>query len=572
MKKNIRLETLAVLITSLFCSGSLHLEADLNTDNFVDISDFGILSSDYSGIEDFYLIEELNSEWLLASSGNYEQDLYLPLGNAMVPGSSYPRVIELSNGNLVATFSRFPEDYSKVPYFPVYKSCDGGRSWNKISEIHDTHNGSSSIRWGMRWQPVLFEMPRDVVGCPEGAILCAGITVSPDWQHIKIDVYRSLDEGLSWSYLSTVAEGNWGSQPIWEPFFTLGDDDKLYCFFSDERDPEHEQKISHKSSSTGGYFWGDLTEDVALGTNLRPGMPIVERMPNGEYIMVYEIVKLQGNPIYYKISSSLSNWPDSSQRGTKITSECGYTPGSSPFVTSGTYNQNGSAVIVSGMFQSPGTARGSDNFINFNNARGSWYRMQNPLEYQIYNKEGYSRSIEISSDNTTLYSMAPVNHQGEKAKISFNMLPIKIMNGFNYRLTPASHLNLNADVESASNENGAAVILWDILDNPNQSWKFEIAEKTEQATYYKLKNINSSQYLAVGGGSMYDGATLCQWPETGNHSQHWSLEYTGGGFYYLQARHSGKVLQVNPNGIHKRLVQYTKNGSDEQRWLILPVE
>jgi hypothetical protein len=41
-----------------------------------------------------------------------------------------------------------------APYFPVYQSTDGGRSWAYPSRVTDTVNG-----YGMRWNPQIYELP-----------------------------------------------------------------------------------------------------------------------------------------------------------------------------------------------------------------------------------------------------------------------------------------------------------------------------------------------------------------------------------------------------------------------------
>ena len=49
---------------------------------------------------------------------------------------TYPRVVELSDGTILATVSfRNPEE--EKPYFPIYESKDGGWTWKHISNLTD---------------------------------------------------------------------------------------------------------------------------------------------------------------------------------------------------------------------------------------------------------------------------------------------------------------------------------------------------------------------------------------------------------------------------------------------------
>jgi hypothetical protein len=49
---------------------------------------------------------------------------------------SYPRVVELSDGTILATISwRNPD--TPQPYFPIYASKDGGWTWKHISNLTD---------------------------------------------------------------------------------------------------------------------------------------------------------------------------------------------------------------------------------------------------------------------------------------------------------------------------------------------------------------------------------------------------------------------------------------------------
>lgn len=291
---------------------------------------------------------------LPGSAGAYgPSTLYTPPSSDPNPGCLYARAMQLqyqstssNNGKMYATFEQYK---SGTPVFPIYESTNNGQSWTQVGSVSDTVNG-----WGMRYQPFLYELPQAIGNLAKGTLLCAGNSIPNDLSKTKIDIYYSTNLGRSWTFLSSVASGgradpNGSNDPVWEPFLLVSNN-KLICFYSDERDASHNQKIVHQTS-TNGTTWGSVVNDVALGS-LRPGMPVIARMANGNYIMTYEIVGLSGNPCHYQTSSNPESWNASSQ-GTKFGS------GGSPYVT---VMPNGKIVL--------GTYGTGNVYVNANNMSG----------------------------------------------------------------------------------------------------------------------------------------------------------------------------------------------------------
>ena len=262
------------------------------------------------------------------------QTMYTPPSGAPSPGSLYPRALRLqhngsANGTLLATFEQYT---SGTPVFPVYRSTDNGNSWSKLSDIADTQNG-----WGMRWQPELFELPTAIGDFPAGTILAAGDSVPSDRSATKIDLYASTDRGQTWSFVSNIATGGAaldtnGNTPVWEPFFLVSGG-KLIVYYSDQRDPDHGQKIVHQVS-TDARTWGAVVDDVAMPTfSNRPGMPTVAKLPNGNYVLSYEYGGApEGNfSVYYKISSDPEAF--GSVTGIPLRTTDGVVPQSAPYMT-----------------------------------------------------------------------------------------------------------------------------------------------------------------------------------------------------------------------------------------------
>jgi hypothetical protein len=108
----------------------------------------------------------------------------------------------------------------------------------------------------------------------------------------KIQLYASTDAGLTWQFLSTVAEGGQanttnGATPVWEPFLLLHNDN-LICYYSDQRDPNFGQKLAHQTS-TDLRNWGPVVDDATGPAYAdRPGMTSVARLRGDLWIMTYE--------------------------------------------------------------------------------------------------------------------------------------------------------------------------------------------------------------------------------------------------------------------------------------------
>ncbi|KAK2812752.1 hypothetical protein FQN50_001081 [Emmonsiellopsis sp. PD_5] len=251
--------------------------------------------------------------------------------SASAPGVWYGRS-EIIGDTLYATER---STYSEPPVFPIHKSTDGGKTWTHISDVKDTVNG-----WGLRYQPHLYILKNDMGGYAAGTMLLAGNSVPEDLHATYIDLYASTDKGVTWKFVSNIAIGGEavsqnGHDPIWEPFL-MEYDGRLICYYSDQRDPAHGQKLVHQST-TDLRNWDDVKTDVANPKySERPGMPTVALMPNGKYILFYENVGREssngGVPVYYRISSDPFNFNDADEH--RLIAANGYAPnGGSPYVT-----------------------------------------------------------------------------------------------------------------------------------------------------------------------------------------------------------------------------------------------
>ncbi|MCJ1311283.1 hypothetical protein MMC25_004954 [Agyrium rufum] len=272
--------------------------------------------------------------------------------NYTVPGTLYARTVLLEDGVLLATWENYSPEPPEV-YFPIFRSTNGGETWKEIAHVTDQVNG-----WGLRYQPFLYELPSAMGGYPKGTVLLAGNSIPTNLSNTQIDLYASPDKGYTWKFVSHIAAGGEalpdnGLTPVWEPFLMLYNS-KLVCYYSDQRDPAHGQKLVHQTS-TDLKTWAAPVDDVAYANyTARPGMTTVTKLPNGKYMMTYEYgggpgFSVYSFPAYYRINANPLDFRNSV--GYPVKTANGTQPQSSPYITwSPIGGKNGIIAVSTGTY------------------------------------------------------------------------------------------------------------------------------------------------------------------------------------------------------------------------------
>jgi hypothetical protein len=292
----------------------------------------------------------------------------------------------------------------------------------------------------MKYQPHLFELPQQVGEFPAGTIFCSGNSIPKDMSSTELLVYVSRDGGKSWEYFSSIIKGgraiypNKGETPVWEPFLGLDKSGRLVAYYSDERyeNKKLDQILSHKVSEDGGKTWGAEVFDVAVPDGkTRPGMAIIDRLPNGKYIMVFEIVGVEGIPIHYKLSDDGLNFGDPADLGKRIMNKEGHFLRSTPYVIWTPFGGEKGTIMVSGMaININGKEIGNGYMINKNLGEGEWTYIEAPISYPTGEGKppgGYSQTM-IATDSTgrEILQLVPVpngNKSNMDIKVSKFLLP-----------------------------------------------------------------------------------------------------------------------------------------------------
>lgn len=455
-------------------------------------------------------------------------------------GATYSRIICLKNsgdlnGTLLCTYDQLKnvlvdvgngEMVSKQVY-PIYRSSDNGESWQSISNVYDKEYGLLRTS-----QPCLYELPQQVGDMPAGTILLAGnIFDDSPYTQSRIVIYKSLDGGNTWSFLSEVDTGGpctydpsvtSTTTTVWEPFLGLSKDGKLVCYYSDERQKADGvlQAVSLKTS-TDGVYWSDLS-NVAAITNQkdRPGMITVTALPNGKYMATYEVVNrpsLANNNavVYCKFSDDGVTW-DAGSLGTRIALSNGRGIGSSPYVKwIDAGGPNGMVVISAkwGTDVNDNISGGQNFYVNYNLGQGSWERLPMAVTYDANDTaggyfSGFSQSFDVNADNSILYQATNVenfNNAKTISGVSYNLNDVRVgtldLQCTTYEAEKAVLSNVRAE-DAVDATNGQEVRY---INETDSSVAFENV-KINQAGNYKIavrysngEGIEASHKVIVNG-------------------------------------------------------------------------
>ncbi|MEV4074335.1 ricin-type beta-trefoil lectin domain protein [Nonomuraea fuscirosea] len=516
-----------------------------------------------------------------ASAAPAGQVLYSPNLSAFPQGdASYPRAIRLDhdgspNETMLATYAR--RGHNARASFPIHRSTDGGRTWsaNPISTITSNTPG-----WDLG-APVLYEVPRTANGLNQGDLLASGTAwAEGNFTAQKVEVFKSTDHGVTWTYLSnctqTSGQPNSIGHGIWEPWFLLTPNNTLACFISDERpanSPTNNQVIGHYTSGNGGQSWSaTMTQDVVFpADNLaRPGMSIVTALPNGTFLMAYELCRDATNAdhaceVYTKTSSDGLSWGSgagtlvrtSDQRELLHTPYVAWLPGGG---ANGTLLLSGQRVVAGPTGNK--TVLGESGqvlFANTNLGAGAWTEIEAPVHISptggyapgVPSCPGYSSPIVPSANGTDFLYLAATHLTGNQCQVRYG---IGTLPGRAGQVTGPAGAGKCLDVDTNTNANGNAAQLWDCGVATGQRWS-----RQPDGT---LRAFGKCLDIDANGTANFTKVQL--WECNANGGQRWVSQADGS----LLNPQSGRCLDA-PSGATAngtKLQIYDCNGLDPQKW------
>ncbi|MEU8123238.1 sialidase family protein [Spirillospora sp. NPDC049024] len=334
----------------------------------------------------------------------------------------YPRLVRLRDGRIILSVATSTGD-GITDMARFYESADGGRTFRTLSEIRDpaAAQGRGSCCGS------LFELPWPHGDQPAGTLLWAGTAGMKNHapgRRPELRVWRSGDGGRHWSYLSscaTGAEGTPWNRGLWEPELGIDRQGRLVCYYSDETRPGHDQVIAEASSTDGGATWSPARVVVTGGRRDRPGMPVVRRLPDGAYLMVYEVCgPSAGCEVRFRRSADGWTWGDPAWRGTAPRTDGGrslYHAPTAAWVPGG--GANGTVLLVGGLVRDSGgglvqEASGATILTSARNGDGAWQEASAPVrvpfpadpEHPDIVCSNYSSTLLPTSDGKGLLEVA----------------------------------------------------------------------------------------------------------------------------------------------------------------------
>lgn len=345
------------------------------------------------------------------------QTVEQPKGQKLADGQAYVTLVRLThqpdsadNGRILIAFEE-----NGMQGIPIYESRDEGDSWQLLDRATDTTR-SDHAKCNLHWQPHLTEMPRDQGSLKAGTVLLSASAVcngdNGRMASMQLQLYGSTDQGRSWQYRGTVADGT-AELPVWEPHLQILDDGRLVTYYSSETHKRDgfNQLLSHKVSSDGGKSWGPEVYDTAMpGGVERPGMVIVTRLPDRTYVYSYEDVQGPNNgQVHLKFSRDGLNWGPPADRGTPVQADGGEYPINCPVVTwlpiDGSHGGGPDGVLI---VSARGAAGGGDSagrslFWNTDNGVGPWWEAPAPVQKLMNSRSGWTQALMLKKDGSLLH-------------------------------------------------------------------------------------------------------------------------------------------------------------------------
>ncbi|KAG6359030.1 hypothetical protein INS49_012550 [Diaporthe citri] len=258
--------------------------------------------------------------------------VFMPKKEATSWRTLYGRTLQLPDMSLLLSWEDYDPE-ATFTYFPIYKSTDGGASYQPFSRVEDQVNG-----WGNWYQPFLYSLPEDLGGYPMGTVLLAGVSTPRNLSEAYIDLYASINLGKDWEFVSHIVYGpgpettKQGDKAVWEPFLMMHEG-QLICYYSTQVDPKYNQKLSHKTTINLREWSGEVDDVANHNFEQRPGMATVAYSPfSKRYVMTFEVCGLDGGcPVHHKVSQDPLQF-GAAPAPLLIPGDSGLNPEGSPFV------------------------------------------------------------------------------------------------------------------------------------------------------------------------------------------------------------------------------------------------
>ena len=328
---------------------------------------------------------------------------------------AYPRMVRLAHsgtdrdGRIIASTTSEDE---RGRFTPIYESTDEGETFTKISEIRDSE-GPNGMCCG-----TLYELPQQVGDLDAGTLLWAASygQSAGDARRIGIKIWSSADGGRTWGFLSEAARSH-NADGIWEAEFNVDAAGKLWMHYADETEAPQYGQVLNRVSSANGLDWSPKERTMAIGPDrVRPGMPIVRKLPDDRYYLSYEICNYGDRfcDSYHKISADGASWGDPADPGVRVETEQGNHFQHAHTITLFPGGANGTRILQVGQIYvdkagEPLPGNGKTLLANDDFGAGAWYEVPAPVQvnnpYDDY-CPNYSSTLLPADDGANVLQIA----------------------------------------------------------------------------------------------------------------------------------------------------------------------
>ncbi|MFC4041365.1 RICIN domain-containing protein [Dactylosporangium siamense] len=461
----------------------------------------------------------------------------------------YPRAVRLADGRVLLTVTQFPPG---GPAGAIYEHAGGG--FRRVGTVADPE-----ARQGLCCT-TLFELPRQVGALGAGTLLWAG-AVGQDGggeRRMTIRLWASTDAGRSWRFLSTVARsGNSGG--LWEPELAVDPSGRLVAYFADESQPGRSQVLV-QAVSADGVTWSARTPIVTgPQPGHRPGMPAVRRLPDGRWLLAYEVCGFGGQydcAVRSRTSADATNWGDPARLDPVVTTADGrYLTATPTLATTAT----GRVLLIAQRVRAAnGTDLPAPAMFTSLDSGGSWAATAAPVAVTGPRPgvcANYSPVVVPTVDGTGVLQVT-TDDTGAGCRAVYREALLPPSSNAAGRFAHSS--GACVDVAAGGTANAAVVQTWQCNDAPVQRWTLRPDGSVEAR----------GRCLDVPGAATAAGTPLQIWDCNGTAAQQWLRRADGS----LLNPNSGRCLDA-PGGVTTngtRLQLWDCNGAAPQRFPFTP--
>ncbi|MEU0030582.1 RICIN domain-containing protein [Streptomyces sp. NPDC006335] len=411
--------------------------------------------------------------------------------------------------------------------------------------------------WGMRWEPQLFELPTAVGKFPAGTLLIAGDSVPGDRSATKIDMYASTDHGLTWTFVSNIATGG---RAVSDNGYTP----VWEPFFLMNGSRLVVYYSDQRDTSHGQKLVHQVSTD---GVNWGPVVDDVAMPTYSDRPGMATVAQLPNGK--YVMTYEYGGAPE---KNFAIYYKISADPEAFGSVTGQVLKSTDGYVPSSapyitwlptggpnGTLVVNATSTG-DLFLNTQNgAANAWTRIQSNVA------GGYSRGMLPLPDGHSLEVFSGGYNGNSLNPVTYSTIDLGggINDGATYTLSNAGS-NLPLTIAGGSTANGTYATQQNADNATDQQWRFVL----QPSGYFKIFNVASGKVLGVENQSTANGAKVLQWDDNGTLDHEWAVAPSPLGGFTALNRVTGKYLEI-PGGVTTVGTvagQWDRTGCACQRW------